>query len=121
MPSSRPFGSYLGVLFTYLFDNGLRKCLAHGDGISRSNLVRARLPVGEGLNLRDWAEQREMVRHKVIFSTVATLGMTFSRTGLKSRSWLEKKIGGHPVFKVRVFRPCRTEVLGSPSLAGCTE
>lgn len=47
---------------TYLLDDGLRECLAHGDAVSGCNSAAARLPVGvEGLVLsfgkRNWAEE----------------------------------------------------------------
>lgn len=45
---------------TYLFNDGLRKCLAHGDVGFGCCLAAARLPVGGGgvLMGRDWAEER---------------------------------------------------------------
>lgn len=47
--ASRPKNNAWMLISTYLFDDGLRKCLAHGDGVLIWNSAAARLPVGGGV------------------------------------------------------------------------
>jgi len=121
-PSPRSFGPYLRVSFTYLFDNGLRKCLAHGERMSKSNLVRVRLLVGGGAQFVRLGKVKRDGKAQGDFFRRGNFGDDFLKDQTKEQALVEKKTRRASGLQGQSFSPVSSRGAGkSKSLAGCTE